>query len=91
MRPQDQQRNSALAGCPCRGSGTIAIDDDMKNHTIVVGVGVVAVPAPVVRGPVDFNITTVETAVDPDAGTGEIGAGVLVHSARRENPDGQTV
>jgi hypothetical protein len=91
MCPQDQKRNDTLAGCPCRRSGTIAINHNVKNDTIVMRISVVAVPVPVVRGPVNFNITAIETAVDLNAGAGEIRAAVFIRSTRRENPDGQTI
>jgi hypothetical protein len=54
----------------------------MKNDTVVMGVGVMAVPAPVLRGQMDFHITGIETAADLDARTGEIGAAVPVRPAR---------
>jgi hypothetical protein len=40
---------------------------------------------------VNFNITAIETAVDLNAGAGEIRAAVFIRSTRRENPDGQTI
>ena len=82
MRTQDQKWNSALARCPRRGSGTIGVNDDMKNDTVVVGVGMMAMAAPVLRGQMDFDITGIETAADPHARTGEVGAAVPVRNAR---------
>ena len=82
MRPQNQKWNRTLACCPRRGNGTIRVNDDMKNDPVVVGVGMMAMPAPVLRGQMDFDITGIETAADPYARTGEVGAAVPVRNAR---------
>jgi hypothetical protein len=69
----------------------IGVNRDVKNDTVVVGVGVMAMPAPGLRGQMDFDITGIEPAADLYARTGEIGAAVPVRNARREYPDAQTV
>jgi hypothetical protein len=65
--------------------------DDMQDHPVVPGVGVVPVKVPLCRGGVDLDVTAECRSADADDGLQEIRTAVRIGRAGMEDRDTQSV